>query len=311
MLCDVDLLLNAAGPFSATAGPLALACIATGTHYTDLGADPHVFELLLDLGERAAAAGVMILPGVGFDVVASDCLALHVAKRAEPAVRLRIALGGLALISQGSAKGLIEHAGLPTPVRRDGELVSIAPASLERVFDFGLDGRGPQPALAVSWGDVITAYHSTGVPNIEVYFEAIPAVRMMLLGNRYYGWLMSNPLSQVLLKTSTALLPEGPSDRERESREVVVVVEADTESGTTIRSRLFTPEAYTFSARAFVAVTRRILDGQAEPGFQTPAGMYGPDLPLEIDGVRREDLDDAQGPALQRTRRSSAIERTA
>jgi len=311
MLRGVDLLLNAAGPFSATAGPLALACIASGCHYTDLGADPHVFEWLLDAGERAAAAGVMILPGVGLDVVASDCLALHVAKRAEPAVRLRIALGGLALVSQGSAKGLIEHAGLPTRVRRDGKLVSITPASLERVFDFGLDDRGPQPALAVSWGDLITGYHSTGVPNIEVYFEAIPGLRMMLLSNRYYGWLMSNPLSQVLLKTSTALLPEGPSDAERDEREVAVVVEADTESGATICSRLFTPEAYTFSARAFVAIAGRILAGDAEPGFQTPAGMYGPDLALEIDGVRREDLPDAGDRPRRGSRRSSPIERTA
>ena len=93
--------LHAAGPFSATSAPMAEACIAAGVHYCDVTGEIDVFEDLADLDARAKAVGIMLMPGVGFDVVPSDCLAAHVVARLPNAARLRLSIGGLTKASRG------------------------------------------------------------------------------------------------------------------------------------------------------------------------------------------------------------------
>jgi short subunit dehydrogenase-like uncharacterized protein len=58
---------------------------------------------------------------------------------------------------------MIEAIAAGTRVRRDRRLVTHARAE-EGSSDFG----GETPTVQVSWGDVLTAYHSTEIPNIEV-----------------------------------------------------------------------------------------------------------------------------------------------
>jgi len=66
--------------------------------------------------------------------------------------------------------------------------------------------------------------------------------------------------------------------------------EVEDAEGRRATSRLATPEGYTFTARAALAVVTRVLTGQAPAGFQTPARAYGPDFVLAIAGVTRTDL---------------------
>ena len=53
-----------------------------------------------------------------------------------------------------------------------GRIVAVPHGSLSRSIDFG---RGPEPAVIMPWGDVATAYYSTGIPNIETYFAVKPS----------------------------------------------------------------------------------------------------------------------------------------
>ncbi len=69
----------------------------------------------------------------------------------------------------------------PVRVRRQGSLQGVAAGDGERQFH--IDG-ADVPGLPVSWGDVVTSYYSTGVPDITVYFEATPALRVALAANR-------------------------------------------------------------------------------------------------------------------------------
>jgi short subunit dehydrogenase-like uncharacterized protein len=59
----------------------------------------------------------MLLPGVGFDVVPSDCLALHLKQRMPDAIDLRISFGGLNALSHGTAKSMVEGVALGLRVR--------------------------------------------------------------------------------------------------------------------------------------------------------------------------------------------------
>ena len=205
---DITVALHIAGPFSATSTPMVEACLATGTHYLDVTGEIAVFEALARRDAEAKAAGVLLLPGVGFDVVPSDCLAAHVAAQVEEPDTLRLAIAGMgAGVSRGTAKTAVESLGDGLTIRRSGVLQSLPSGSLERDFDFGAGGtRG----VAMPWGDVATAFHSTGAPNIEVYFVLSGAVPYLLKASRFAAPLFALPGVQRFMKSAIDRQPEGP-----------------------------------------------------------------------------------------------------
>jgi short subunit dehydrogenase-like uncharacterized protein len=284
--------VNAAGPFSRTAAPVAAACLRTGAHYLDLSAEVPAIEALA--GEHAAARGrrLMIMPAVGFDVVATDCLAMHVARRLPTAVRLSLAVTNLRFLSRGSARTLLEAVdrGL---MRRDGELVSVPLGSCERVFDYEA---GPRKSINVSLADLTTAYHSTGIPNLATYTEGTPLMRALLAAARSAGWMLRSGPAQAWLAACAELLPEDPARGNGDGQPSAdapvqeVVAEAEDDRGGRAVARLRTPEAYAFTPVAAAAVLERVLAGDVEAGFQTPARVYGSELVLALPGVTREDL---------------------
>lgn len=288
MLADVDVVLHVAGPFSQTAAPMLDACLRTRTHYLDVAGEAPVIEATAGRDAEARRAGVMVMPGVGFDVVPSDCLVAHVARRLPGARRLALGLTGLAFTTRGSAKTLTEHAGYGgINVRRNGVITPVVAGTKERLFDFG---RGPSRSLNVGWGDVASAWYTTGIPDIEVYFEATASLQGMVAANRYLGWLLRTDVSQAWLKACADLLPEGPSPEERAANAMVIVAEVEDDAGRTAAARLTTPEAYTMTAMTAPAIARRVLAGDHEIGFQTPARVYGPDFVLGFPEVMREEL---------------------
>ncbi len=286
-LSDVRVVLNAAGPFSATAAPVVEACLRRGAHYLDITGEIDVIEAHARRHGHARARGLMILPGSGFDVVPSDCLAAHLARRLPSATHLALGISGLLHASRGSAKTFIEYGGRSVLIRRDGRLTEALPGSLERDFDYG---SGPTASVNVRWGDVSSAYYSTGIPNIEVYFAATSVLRGSLAASRTMGWALTTMPAQVWLKMHADLLPEGPSEAQRAAIRTVLVAELTDAGGCSVRGRLTAPQSYSLTALTAAEIARRVLAGEYEPGFQTPARMYGADFALEFAGVTREDL---------------------
>lgn len=286
-LRNVDVVINAAGPFSATAQPVVEACLAGNTHYLDLTGEIPVFDKLFSYHERACKQGIMVMPGVGFAVVASDCLAAHVAARLPDAVTLNIGVSRSDIFSRGSARTMLELFDNGVLVRRNGVLEKIPVASLEHHFDFG---SGRRPALAVSWPDVFTAFHTTGINNIATYFEVGATERSMAMAGRYAGWTLQLPFARQAMQFQLSLLPEGPSQQCRDARRRVIVAEAVAADGNFVRSRLTTPEAYSFSALSTLEIAKRVTNGEYRCGFQTPACVYGPELLQAIPGVHRTEI---------------------
>jgi short subunit dehydrogenase-like uncharacterized protein len=229
----------------------------------------------------------MLLPGAGFDVVPSDCLAAHVAGRAPGATALTLAFRSSGGISRGTATTVVENLGQSGCVRRDGRLTPVPPGFRRRHFDFG---RGPRPAVTIPWGDVSTAYYTTGIPEIEVYLALRPRWIAVLRASRYLGPLLRSGLVRRALLGWVRERPAGPDAAARERGRSVLVAEARGPESAAA-ARLVTPEGYSLTAATGVLLVQRVLGGQARPGFQTPAGAYGADLVLEVEGVEREDLD--------------------
>jgi short subunit dehydrogenase-like uncharacterized protein len=280
--------LNAAGPFSGTATPVAAACLEAGAHYLDLSAEVPAIEALAREHEAARARHLMIMPAVGFDVVATDCLAMHVAHRLPTAVRLSLAVTNLRFVSRGSARTLLEAVdrGL---MRRDGELVPVPLGSCERPFPYEA---GLRKSINVSLADLTTAYHSTGIPNVATYTEGTPVMRALLAAARSAGWMLRSGPAQAWLAACTELLPDDPGGANGDGPQTQeVVAEAADDRGGRAVARLKTPEAYAFTPIAAAAVIERVLAGDLEAGFQTPARVYGSELVLTLPGVTREDLE--------------------
>lgn len=286
VLNEVDAVLHIAGPFSATSKPMAEACLRTRRHYLDITGEIDVFEALAACDAEANAKGVMLLPGVGFDVVPSDCLAAHVKRRLPDATKLFLAIGGLDKLSRGTAKTSIEGIALGTRVRRGGRIVRL-PDTPRSSVDFGT---GPVPTVALSWGDVATAWHSTQIPDIDVHFQSSRQLEQMTKLGPMARFMLSTRIGQRLAKAAVDRQPEGPSDAERASGHAVLVAEATNAQGETTCSRLRTPEGYTLTAMTALEIVRRVLAGNFKPGFQTPSLAYGADFVLQFAGVTREDL---------------------
>jgi short subunit dehydrogenase-like uncharacterized protein len=286
-LAGVTVLLNCAGPFSRTALPLAQGCLRARAHYLDITGEIAVFEALAACDAAAKAAGVMLLPGAGFDVVPSDCLAAHVARRLPSATQLILAIEVKSRTSHGTATTMLENIGGGGMIRRGGKLTAVPAAWRTRTVDLG---EGPRRAVSLPWGDVSTAFHTTGIPNIEVYFSAPLQLRMGLLATRYLGSLLASAPVQNLLKARLAARPAGPSADHRSGSEARLWAEARDGQGGVAAARLRTPEAYELTHLIAVSLATRALRGDVKPGFATPAGAYGADLVLEVPGVVRSDV---------------------
>ncbi|MFW6434798.1 MAG: saccharopine dehydrogenase family protein [Halovenus sp.] len=281
-LDGIDIVLNCAGPFVRTYGPIVDACLATGTHYLDITGEFPVFEDLAGRDREAEKAGCMLLPGIGFDVVPTDCVAGHLHDRHPEATELRLGIDALGAISGGTAASVLELAGDGGKIRRDGKLVEVPVASGRRTIDFG---EGPRNAVRIPWGDVSTAYYTTGIENIEVYAPMPDSVARALR--------MSAPATALLdiepikdgLQWVARTVATGPSKRQRERGRALIWGEAS-DGERTVTTRLRTPEPYALTVDAATTAVARLDEmGEAPIGYQTPASAFDADFVLELDGV--------------------------
>ncbi|MEG3135097.1 saccharopine dehydrogenase NADP-binding domain-containing protein [Rouxiella sp. T17] len=260
-LVDIAVVLNCAGPFAKTAEPLIKACIENGIDYLDITAEINVYRLAESLQQSATQAGSMLMPGVGWDVVPTDSLAVTLSRQVKNPQRLRIALQVAGSMSRGSAisAGEIFSAGLLARV--NGELTTKQDASMG-MFDFGL---GAVECAPLSFGDLVTAWHSTSIPNIEMFVHVAGA-----------GFPEGD----------LSLLPDGPSLDELQSTPARAVVEITGADGEVHRAIIDTVNGYAYTPLAAIEAAKRALEGQRAPGFQTPAKVFGDDFALSIPGTR-------------------------
>ena len=287
-LLEVDAVLHCAGPFVRTYQQMAEACLRTKRHYVDISGEIPGFEGLASMDAQAQAAGIMLLPGAGFDVVPSDCLAAHLKQRLPSARQFRLFLRGVgAGVSRGTAKSAVENMHRQGMIRRDGQLVQVPPAWNVRERDFG---RGYTRVVSVGWGDVSTAFYSTGIPNIETYFAFPDSVINLLRLMRVIGPLMYNRVAKSILKLSIDMFLKGPKEERRRTASAIFVGEVIGQKGERAVSKLITPEGYTCTALTTVEIMKRILNNDLRIGFQTPSLAYGANFIMQFEGVRREDL---------------------
>lgn len=287
-LQEVDAVLHCAGPFVLTFQAMAEACIRNKKHYVDISGEIEGFEALSLMDEKAKEAGVMLLPGGGFDVVPSDCLIAYTASRLPNASDLKLYIKSIGSgVSRGTARSGIENSHRAGRIRRDGKIVSVPNVYDSKDVNFG---RGPTRLVTMGWGDVSTAYHSTGIPNVTVYMGFPKAMISVMEFTKVAGPLFYSRAARNFIKWLIGIFfAPGPS-REKNKTGFALLIAEVTDGAKTVRAKLRTPEAYYLTALTSVEIMKRILTSDLKPGFQTPSKMYGADFILQFDGVQREDL---------------------
>ncbi|MBO0934461.1 saccharopine dehydrogenase family protein [Fibrella aquatilis] len=285
-LQGVAVVLHCAGPFSKTALPMQQACLRNGVHYLDITGEIAVFEQGAALDAEAKRAGVMLMSGVGFDVVPTDCIARYLKDQLPDATHLQLAFandGGA--VSHGTAQTAADGLGQGGLVRENGKLKTVDYA--HKVLTVKFLNEQTLPCMSIPWGDVSTAYYTTSIPNIETFMAAEPmAIRFARAGN-YLGWLLRQKWVQRFVQQQITRRITGPNATKRSRASTQVWGRACNAAGQSVEARLFGPDGYDMTVLASLLITQKVLQGQARPGFQTPAGLFGADLVLEIAGVNR------------------------
>ncbi len=288
ILRPFDLCLNAAGPFSKTAEPMIEACISSKTHYLDITGEIAVFELAKSYDKQAKEAGVMVMPGVGFDVVPSDCLANYLKGRLPDANNLELAftsIGGA--LSHGTATTMVENLGEQSAARVNREIKKVRVGHLSKKIDFG---EVKHWTMTIPWGDVSTAYTSTNIPNIVVY-TGVPksTIKFMKYQNLFNPIMRTNFVKNMAQKYIDKNI-NGPNAAQNEKGKSLLWGEVKNEKGEVKTSRLVCKEGYLLTALASILITKKVLNKDLAIGYQTPAKAYGHDLILEIEGSEFTDV---------------------
>jgi short subunit dehydrogenase-like uncharacterized protein len=279
----VPLVLHCAGPYSRTSRPMVDACLRAGAHYLDITGEIAVLEAVLGRDDEARKAGCVLLPAVGFDVVPTDCLAARLHAEMPDAVRLELAFSGGMKASPGTARSTVEGMHIGALVRRNGVLVQL-PAPVTRQVPFKGAARR---VMSLPWGDLATAFHSTGIPDITVYTVFPSSVVTVAPLLRFVAPLLRMPSTIRFLQGRAVAGATGPTEEQRRTRRMSVWGRVENGRGGALgalEGLLDVPEAYELTVLASLASVERVLGGGVRPGATTPSKAFGPDFVLGLPG---------------------------
>lgn len=281
----VSVMLHCAGPFSRTAAPMLNACLDLNVHYLDITGEIDVFELCHQTHARAKHQGVIVLPGSGFDVVPTDCVAAMLKARLPDATALMLAFEAGGGPSPGTAKTSVEGLRRGGRARIDGELRDVPLAWKSR--EFTRDGK-PRTAMTIPWGDLYTAHVSTGIPNIETYMVVPPKTIERMRWMRYAQPLLKLGVVQTFMKKRIQSSTPGPSAQRRAGSGCHVWGEVRNAAGKTAKLELSGPNGYDLTVTASLGIAEHILRFTHAPagGYFTPSQLMGADYVTKLPGVR-------------------------
>jgi len=281
---NVCLVLNCAGPFSATVAPMVEGCLARGAHYLDITGEIEVFAHCHAQDSRARARGSVVLPGTGFDVVPTDCVAGLLKQALPDAIELVLGFEAGGGASPGTTRTGLQGVALGGRVRRRGQLIRVPLAYKTRTFSH--DGQ-QRTAMTIPWGDLYTAFVSTGIPDIETYMAVSPKG---IATARRANWL--RPLLGIrpvvrLLERRVAARVKGPSDETRARTRARIWGEASNDRGEQRYVEIDTPNGYDLTVTAALGIVQHLLTSRVPGGYVTPAMLMGSEYVLTLPGVRR------------------------
>lgn len=284
ILNNVSLVLNCAGPFALTVKDIVPKCIEHGVNYLDITGELEVFEYIESLNQDAIVKNSVLMPGVGFDVVPTDCLSGQLYDKLPTATHLELAFQGTSGVSRGTALSMARRYHTGGTIRENGKLKTVPLAYEDKIIQFGEKER---LCVTIPWGDIFTAYHSTKIDNIKVYTGVSEKTLKSLRTYRKFKGLAKTKLAQWSFEKVIKNKIDGPSAIKRAT--CITHLWGKVTDSTTKQSvvaELTTPESYHLTALTAIESTIRVLKGKCQPGYQTPVTAFGKDFILSFDKVK-------------------------
>ncbi|MEQ1311990.1 saccharopine dehydrogenase NADP-binding domain-containing protein [Acinetobacter sp. XH1639] len=274
-----NLVMHCAGPFSATSKLMIEACLKAKAHYLDITGEITVFEQTHSYDRLAKQADVVLCSGVGFDVIPTDCVAAALKKALPDATHLSLGFDSETKLSPGTAKTNIEGLANGGKIRKDGKIISVPLAHHVKKIDFG---NGAKTAMTIPWGDVSTAFYTTGIPNIEVLIPASSAMVWGAKSANCFRPLLKLSSVQKIIKTYLGKTVQGPDEQVRDQLPTFVWGEARNAKGEVKTARVRTANTYSLTITGALAVIEYLMIHQPDGGAYTPAKLIGADLVSQL-----------------------------
>jgi short subunit dehydrogenase-like uncharacterized protein len=289
----VDLVLHCAGPFSKTSAPMIKACLAAGCHYLDITGEIAVLEHTLERtqADQARAVGVVLCSGVGFDVVPTDCVALKLTELLPDATHLSLGFDTDSAASPGTLKTAVESLRKGILCTRDCNIVQMPAAETQREIDFG---RGVVPAMAISWGDVASAFHTTRIPNIDTWIPVPGGRKGLVKVLQVTRPVLATGLVQGILKKLVNRFVKGATAAERAKSRTWVWGEVTNAKGEKKTVRIEIGNVYDVTVDAALKVVTHVLEINYDGGSYTPAKLLGSGAAEELAGAGKMSIANHQ-----------------
>ena len=226
-LTDVDVLVNSAS-YRINVDVME-ACLASGTHYIDLGGLYHVTAEQLKLHDHFESAGLLALLGMGSAPGKTNLMAAVATEALGGDVdRIDVTAGGRDLDPPDgfappyAVQTLIDELTLKPVVLRGGELIEIEPLTDAGLIDFP-DPIGDAPAIYTLHSELLTFGPSFGCSECTFRLSLGPAVLERLIE------LTTAPPEEVVRAAAEALKPSASTvslhliDAYKDDRRVRVV----------------------------------------------------------------------------------------
>ncbi len=283
LLKQATVVIHCAGPFKHTAIPMAIACLSTGTHYTDITGEYEVFETLMGFDQQAKEMGILMMPGTGFDVVPSDCLALHLKKQLADATHLELAFAMTTRgMSRGTKKTMIEGMGHGGMIRKQEKLTSVRMGHDVKEINFGpFSAR----AMCIPWGDISTAWRSTSIRNIKVYMSVSNSMVSNAKMSNWLGWLLRRQWVKDYMLKKIDNQPAGPSRQYLDKGRCYLWGKVSNDHSQE-EARLEVSNGYVVTAKSAALIAQRLCSTTVRAGYATPAEYFGENFILQIEGSR-------------------------
>ena len=288
VLGEVDLLINCAGPFALTVEKILPLCLKNQVHYLDITGEIEVFSYIASLHKEAITSNIVLMPGVGFDVVPTDCLSAKLKERLPDGDQLVLAFQGNSGLSRGTALSMARRYHNGGMIRQNGKLINVPIAHEVKEIEFGAMKR---LCMTIPWGDVYTAFYTTGIPNIKVFTGVSQKTLDSLLKFKKYKWAAKTALVQWMMRKIIRSKVKGPSLENRQTKLTYLWGQITNSAGKSVALEMQTMESYQLTAFTAVKAAEEVLAGKVEPGYRTPAGAFGSDFIDQFDKYQLTEIN--------------------
>ncbi|MFQ3213998.1 MAG: short subunit dehydrogenase-like uncharacterized protein [Marivirga sp.] len=285
LLLPYQTVIHCAGPFTETAKQMVEACIRSQTNYLDITGEIWAFEEVMTYNKKAKAAGIKLIPGVGFDVVPTDCIAAQLKAQMPDATAIEMCFtGDKTSMSRGTAVTMAKNIAKGRYIRENGMLKNVPLAYKTKLVQFP---HREQMVMTIPWGDLMTTYFQTKIPNIEIYTGVSSSVIKTIIRFRTLKFLLGIKWIQKMVRTKIENSVTGPSEQNLTNGKTYIIATVKNTVGDEITARLTTPEAYALTAKTAIKAATLLYDDSVaiENGYLTPAQAFGNEYIQSFDGV--------------------------